>query len=188
MLSSHPQRCRPHGLPSGATRMYPPETPHTCTLQEADLSFLFSSDNVGNVRTIGSASYTDNAAMTDESCITYCTNKGYIYAGTEYASECCEPSTPAASRLSLMQPRSANSVACPPDCANAVASGASSAATTDCSMACSGNKTEACGGPNRLNLFKSSKAAPAGPVTNPGPPGWTSLGCYALVFTSLNHG
>lgn len=77
----------------GCYTYVPVETPLTCTLQATDVSPLFSSDNVGNVRTLGSASYTDNAAMTDESCITYCTNQGYIYAGTEYSSECCKPST-----------------------------------------------------------------------------------------------
>lgn len=28
--------------------------------------------------------------MTDESCIAYCTKNGYIYAGTEYSSQCCK--------------------------------------------------------------------------------------------------
>jgi hypothetical protein len=41
-------------------------------------------------RTINQASYTSNTAMTDEACITYCSNLGYIYAGTEYSSQCCE--------------------------------------------------------------------------------------------------
>ena len=64
----------------GCYTYVPAETPLTCTLQTT------------GVRTLGGASYTDNAAMTDESCTTYCTNKSYIYAGSEYASECCEPS------------------------------------------------------------------------------------------------
>lgn len=55
-------------------------------------------------------------------------------------------------------------------------------------MACSGNANEPCGGPNRFNLFDSGKTptTPAGPVTNPGPAGWQSLGCYmyvALLFS-----
>lgn len=45
-------------------------------------------------------------------------------------------------------------------------------------MACSGNATEACGGPNRLNVFTSGKAPPPAPVNNPGPAHWTLLGCY----------
>lgn len=41
-------------------------------------------------RTIGAASYTSKNAMTDEACIAYCSSLGYIYAGTEYSSQCCE--------------------------------------------------------------------------------------------------
>src|SRR5436190_19567138 len=43
-----------------------------------------------NNRALPSASYTDNAAMTDESCIAYCNGKGYIYVGVEYSSQCCK--------------------------------------------------------------------------------------------------
>ena len=43
-------------------------------------------------------------------------------------------------------------------------------------MSCSGNSSEACGGPNRLTVFYANKAPP---VTDPGPPGWGSLGCYS---------
>jgi hypothetical protein len=41
-------------------------------------------------RTLTQGVYDDNAAMTDESCIAYCSREGYIYAGTEYSSQCCE--------------------------------------------------------------------------------------------------
>lgn len=41
-------------------------------------------------RTLSGSGYTDAAAMTDESCISYCSGLGYIYAGTEYANECCK--------------------------------------------------------------------------------------------------
>lgn len=41
-------------------------------------------------------------------------------------------------------------------------------------MPCSGDSTEACGGSDRLSVFTNGVAAP---VINPGPPGWTSLGC-----------
>ncbi|KAF4631376.1 hypothetical protein G7Y89_g6750 [Cudoniella acicularis] len=94
-------------------------------------------------RTINQAGYDDNAAMTQESCINYCSTQGYIYAGVEYSSQC---------------------------------SGSGPAASTDCNMGCTGNATEACGGPNRLNLFWSGTA---GPSYNPGPPNWSFSGCYA---------
>lgn len=41
-------------------------------------------------RALTGASYNTNTAMTDESCITFCSGKGFIYAGTEYSAECCE--------------------------------------------------------------------------------------------------
>ena len=48
-----------------------------------------------------------------------------------------------------------------PVCGHNLANGAGAAAAADCSMACSGNSTEACGGPNRLNLFWSGQAGPS---------------------------
>lgn len=48
-------------------------------------------------RTINGATYTDTQNMTDENCISYCSSKGFQYAGTEYSQECCmyspKPST-----------------------------------------------------------------------------------------------
>ncbi|KAH8807678.1 hypothetical protein F5884DRAFT_673669, partial [Xylogone sp. PMI_703] len=92
----------------------------------------------------------DATTTTIESCISYCEKLGYIYAGTEYSSQCF--------------------------CGSSIATGAAPAPATDCNMACSGNATEACGGPSRLNLFWSGTT---GPMTNMGPDGnWTFAGCY----------
>jgi hypothetical protein len=41
-------------------------------------------------RTLSGSSYTNTTSMTDESCISYCNNLGYYYAGTEYSQECCQ--------------------------------------------------------------------------------------------------
>ncbi|WPH02215.1 Hypothetical protein R9X50_00507000 [Acrodontium crateriforme] len=106
-----------------------------------------------NSRALTSASYTNNTGMTEESCISFCSSKSLIYAGVEYSSECY--------------------------CGNSFADGSTTAAITDCNMACSGNSTEACGGGNRLNVFWSGQQPPAAPVTNPGVGGWSSLGCYS---------
>lgn len=38
-------------------------------------------------------------------------------------------------------------------------------------MACSGDSTQACGGPDRLTVYTNFHSQPA-------PAGWTSLGCY----------
>ena len=105
-------------------------------------------------RTINAAAYADGAKMTQEACVTYCDGKNYAYAGVEYSSECY--------------------------CGNTLAAGSAAAPDTDCGNACSGDATEACGGGNRLTLFYNPNAkVPTSPVTNPGPAGWTSKGCYS---------
>ena len=135
-----------------------PNAPHS-TDYEAHLS-----RDVG--RTLTQAGYYSNTAMTDESCIAYCSSLGYIYAGTEYSSQCCEFTF-------VNQLNSSNHEA---DCGNTLAAGSGPAPSTDCDMTCTGNATEACGGPMRLNLFWSGTS---GPQTNPGTGGWSFVGCYA---------
>jgi hypothetical protein len=108
-------------------------------------------DSVAN-RTLNAANY-DGNAVTDEACVAFCDGKSYSYAGTEYSGQCY--------------------------CDNDILSPGALAAAGDCSMACTGNSSEACGGPNRLTLFYSGvNTTVTGPVVNPGPPGWKSLGCY----------
>ncbi|KAI9826107.1 MAG: hypothetical protein M1832_000556 [Thelocarpon impressellum] len=110
-------------------------------------------DGVGGQRTLSGAAYASNMGMSNVACINYCDERDYVYAGTEYSSECY--------------------------CGNTLSAASGPAPAADCSMACSGNITEACGGPGRLNLFFSGGEPPAGPTTNPGPAGWTSEGCYS---------
>lgn len=44
--------------------------------------------------------------MTDELCISYCSAKGFTYAGTEYASQCCElPQAPRSARVADNNPQ-----------------------------------------------------------------------------------
>ena len=93
--------------------------------------------------------YADGSKMTDEACIAYCSGKKYAIAGTEYASECF--------------------------CSNVIGSGSAKTPAGDCNMGCSGNSSEACGGPNRLTVFSNPAAIP---VHDPGPNGWTFIGCY----------
>ena len=40
-------------------------------------------------RTLTSDGYADAAGMTVESCVNFCNNKNFIYAGVEYGQECC---------------------------------------------------------------------------------------------------
>lgn len=45
---------------------------------------MHHSDNLAAGRTLNANGYTSGDSMTIESCINFCDQKGYIYAGTEY--------------------------------------------------------------------------------------------------------
>ncbi|PTB46771.1 uncharacterized protein TrAFT101_003787 [Trichoderma asperellum] len=131
---------------------------HAQILQKRDLVAPASFDNgwtyqgcfIDVGRTISAASTTD-AAMTNEECTSYCFGLDFPYAGTEYYTQCF--------------------------CGTTLATGGTNTTATDCNTPCGGNSTQACGGPDRLTLYKSSKVT--GPEVNPGPNGWVSQGCYA---------
>ena len=60
-------------------------------------------------------------------CMEACSKKGYKYAGVEYAKECfCGNKLPKSQRL-----------------------------IAECNMDCSGDKSQKCGGGNRINVYKS---------------------------------
>ncbi|KFX87861.1 hypothetical protein O988_09253, partial [Pseudogymnoascus sp. VKM F-3808] len=110
-------------------------------------------DNVA-ARALSGAAYNSGTALTESACAAYCGTKGFKYAGVEYSAECY--------------------------CGNTLT--AAIADEADCTMTCSGNEDELCGGPNRLNVFAST-ATPA--TTSAAPtssavavPGWTAGGCY----------
>ncbi|KUJ17770.1 WSC-domain protein [Mollisia scopiformis] len=105
-------------------------------------------------RTLSGASFS-NSSMTDELCVNYCNDNQYIYAGTEYTSQCF--------------------------CGPTIASSATQVnSTTDCNMPCAGSSSEPCGGINRLSLFWSGDSPPS---TNPGPGPWSLVGCYTEGVT-----
>ncbi|KAI1841627.1 hypothetical protein JX266_012180 [Neoarthrinium moseri] len=94
--------------------------------------------------------YNNATSMTAESCILYCMDRGYPFAGTEYSSECY--------------------------CGDKVDEAATKAADTECSMACSGDATQPCGAGNRLSVFTGqvSEPVPPAPIA-----GWAYEGCYS---------
>jgi len=114
-------------------------------------------------------SYTSDS-MTDESCIGFCSGYGLNYAGTEYSGECCT------SEIPLPQALLANAYNANQDCANQLLSTINPLA--DCNMGCSGNSSEACGGPNRLSVFWNGISPSTGPVANPGVVPYSYVGCY----------
>lgn len=73
--------------------------------------------------------------MTIERCAAFC--DGYAFFGVEYAGECY--------------------------CGNELLGGEPSA-ETDCNMLCSGNPSQWCGGPNRLNLYAVNPVTPSSSV------------------------
>ena len=80
--------------------------------------------------------------MTIENCAAFCT--GYKYFGTEYAGECY--------------------------CGNTIDSTSTQTTTLgDCSMSCTGNPSQYCGGPNRVELYEQDgitvPSAPSQPTT-----------------------
>ena len=96
-------------------------------------------------RTLNAAVTYDNSGLTAQSCIAFCASKGYPVAGTEFSAECY--------------------------CGGTVPQvGADS-----CNMPCTGDSSQACGGPNRLSVYNNPSAMVS---TNPGPPGWSSTGCW----------
>jgi len=69
---------------------------------------------------------TGSASMTLEACATFCA--GYTYFGTEYARECF--------------------------CGNTLPADLVQAASSDCSMTCTGNSLQFCGNGDRLSLYQ----------------------------------
>jgi len=114
-------------------------------------------------RTLSGASTADSKNMNATACITYCSNKNFVYAGTEYGDECY--------------------------CGNILGAASTLQSDSTCSMGCAYNSSEACGAGNELTIYYANKPAPQGPITNLGPPGWTSMGCWTDGGTrTLGHG
>lgn len=63
--------------------------------------------------------------MTGAACAAYCSNKNFVYAGTEYGDECY--------------------------CGNMIGAPSALQNDTKCNMGCSGNSSEACGGMSSSN-------------------------------------
>ncbi|KAJ7591598.1 hypothetical protein C8J56DRAFT_1137522 [Mycena floridula] len=124
------------------------------------------SDNVS-----GRALTTGNLGLpstTNEACTSACFSRGFRFSGTEFSAECY--------------------------CGSAIVNGGAPASSSDCSMACAGNSTELCGGPNRLNVYNytgtdlpsgggtgggtGGSTGAASPVLSGLPGTWKYAGCY----------
>ncbi|KEF59535.1 uncharacterized protein A1O9_04379 [Exophiala aquamarina CBS 119918] len=105
-----------------------------------------------------------DSSITLQTCASNCTQ--YQYFGVEYGRECY--------------------------CGNSLGSGSVPAADGRCNMACAGNSSMACGGPNGLTLYKNPnfEANPDAPSTPPSPVGpsivssignWQYVDCYIEI-------
>lgn len=86
-------------------------------------------DIAGRARTLGGASLTaDN--MANEKCVDYCVSLGFTIAGTEYTTQCF--------------------------CGNSILAGREPVPGLygDCTMPCSGNSKETCGGGGQISLYQ----------------------------------
>lgn len=81
--------------------------------------------------------------MTVSLCTAACKSKNFLYAGLEYAQECCMYRSSYLLALNSMKS----------GCGNAILNGGAAAAS-GCTAACKGNATEYCGGSNRLNVYQ----------------------------------
>lgn len=93
--------------------------------------------------------------LTVEKCVDICLGKGYVVAGMEFTSECF--------------------------CGNSVIQGGTLATSdTQCNMACGGDASQKCGGPNRMSIYSNGELKVIGPPTpqTSGLPGnWEYKGC-----------
>lgn len=137
-------RSRCKGWTLGVARMLhvSPFLIHVVSFPSLTSSFL-TSDNAGGRTLPFLAAVSSN---TIQSCTSACSDAGYDLAGTEYSAECW--------------------------CGNSIEAGGAPASASDCNMLCSGNQSQYCGGPNRLNLYKIAPTVAS----------WESLGCYSSVF------
>jgi hypothetical protein len=83
----------------------------------------------GGQRVLTGAAVADQKEMSVFSCGRFCLNRGFTVFGLEYTSECY------CGALATVQ-------------------GLTRALEADCSMACSGNKDQVCGGSSRIGLFQ----------------------------------
>ena len=117
-----------------------------------------------------------------QGCTDACLSSGYSLAGVEYGREC---------RRYYLSPRfAAPLTVIPEDCGNVINSHAAPTPLADCSMLCTGNGSEICGGRNRLNLYNNTGTntginqgnTPTGSVQTTNLPGnWQYSRCLAYV-------
>ncbi|KAK3308814.1 uncharacterized protein B0T15DRAFT_411620 [Chaetomium strumarium] len=167
-LTSVSSTTSPSSSEATATTSASPTTATTTTATIARKPTVSPYTHVGcwtegsNARALDAKAYTSGDNMTLENCAAFCA--GYKYFGAEYSAECY--------------------------CGNSLAPSSANASSLDeCSMPCSGNPYEYCGGPNRLELYSTDNyTAPSGPsqpatVRSSGGTTWNFYQCVAEPTT-----
>ncbi|KAI0808290.1 hypothetical protein C8Q74DRAFT_1189458 [Fomes fomentarius] len=127
------------------------QAPTTPDIPGTKFEFLGCFTDQG-ARSLGDANFVNNTGMTVESCVGFCSTKGFNFAGLEFAQECW--------------------------CGNAIENGGTNATLADCNLPCAGDATEFCGAGNRLSVYWNGVQPPPPPVTVPSVGDWQSLGCF----------
>lgn len=119
-----------------------------------------SADKYPNARVLEGAGYTSGDSMSLDRCLAYCEGQQAVYAGLEAAYQCF------CSNEGLK-----NGGAYGPNGGNL-----RQQANDGCNLSCRGNGNQACGGDNRIQVYKSNKRnTPTVPTIE----GATYQGCYA---------
>jgi len=58
--------------------------------REGPVADLSGCSDGGGARTLTGANYYSASAMTAAACVAFCESRGFVFAGTEYSTECCE--------------------------------------------------------------------------------------------------
>ncbi|KAK1964847.1 WSC domain-containing protein [Colletotrichum sublineola] len=90
----------------------------------------------------------DNVMVSD--CTAACAAQGFQFAGLEFGKECF--------------------------CGSSIQNGGAPIAAKYCNMACTGDKSQYCGGPGAINIYKSSKPVTGAPSVIPND--WIYQNCY----------
>ncbi len=112
----------------GGTSASPPAVTAPGLPSATTLSYLGCYTELDGARALAGTSIADGTSMTVDACAQFCFYNGFTFAGIEYAAECY--------------------------CGSAVQAGSVASAEGDCAMACSGDASKVCGGPNRLSVYQ----------------------------------
>lgn len=126
------------------TALLPPKVPITIPNVDNFISQGCYTEGVGEHALAGSTTAISN--MTVATCVNFCKQGGFRFAGVEYSTECY--------------------------CGASIAATAGKAPITDCNMLCGGDAFAYCGGPGRLNVYAApvSNSTTSPPTSSPTPP------------------